>query len=199
MPEHQRQTGFGGVAVRALGLLLLLIGLALVGGGAWLVALGGSAYYLLAGVALVVSGAMIAKLNPSGAAVYGVLFVATVIWALWEVGLNGWALVPRIIAPGVLMVLVIAALPVLSPGRGRRTALTSLAALVLFGVVGGAIVANANRAKVESPVPAAVADNGAAVSGDWMAYGGTHDAQRFSPGPSAPAPCPTSLEPRPRR
>jgi hypothetical protein len=86
MPKHHRQTGFGGVAVRALGLLLLLIGVVLIGGGAWLLALGGSAYYLVAGIALVISGALIAQLKLSGAALYAAVFLATVLWAIWEVG-----------------------------------------------------------------------------------------------------------------
>jgi quinoprotein glucose dehydrogenase len=180
MPKHHRQTGFGGVAVRALGLLLLLIGVVLIGGGAWLLALGGSAYYLVAGIALVISGALIAQLKLSGAVLYAAVFLATVLWAIWEAGLNGWALVPRVIPPAVLLVLVIASLPVLSPDRGRKMALSGLAAFIIIGVVGGAVVANANRAQIQSPVPAPVAGQGAAVSGDWIAYGGTHDAQRFS-------------------
>ena len=40
----------------ALGSVLTVVGLVLFGGGAWLLALGGSAYYALAGAALSVTG-----------------------------------------------------------------------------------------------------------------------------------------------
>ncbi|HWW28360.1 MAG TPA: membrane-bound PQQ-dependent dehydrogenase, glucose/quinate/shikimate family, partial [Caulobacter sp.] len=106
----------GGWAVMLLGVVLALIGLTLAVGGAWLVALGGSAYYVLAGLGLLVSGVLLVRLRPFGAWSYIAVFVATVAWALWEVGLNGWALVPRVIAPTVLLVLVLAALPVVDPG-----------------------------------------------------------------------------------
>lgn len=57
-----KQTSFSFQALRrtgrfwsalVFGLLVLLLGLALLGGGLWLLALGGSGYYALAGIALV--------------------------------------------------------------------------------------------------------------------------------------------------
>jgi quinoprotein glucose dehydrogenase len=59
----------------------------------------------------------------SGAWIYLAVFVATVIWAFWQVGTDGWALVPRVTPPLVLLVLALAALPALGDGRVRaRTA-----------------------------------------------------------------------------
>ncbi|MDP3401172.1 MAG: membrane-bound PQQ-dependent dehydrogenase, glucose/quinate/shikimate family, partial [Brevundimonas sp.] len=86
-----------------LGAVFILVGLPLVIGGVWLLALGGSFYYLPAGLALVVSGALLAVGRPLGAWIYTGLYVLTLLWALWEVGLNGWALVPRVVAPTILM------------------------------------------------------------------------------------------------
>jgi quinoprotein glucose dehydrogenase len=77
-----------------------------------------------------------------------------VLWALWEVGLNGWALVPRVIAPTVLLVLVLAVLPVVDPGPpGRRKSLVGFAALAVFLIVGGVVVAGANKARSTGRCP----------------------------------------------
>jgi quinoprotein glucose dehydrogenase len=108
----------GAWALATYGAILVLIGLVLAAGGAWLIALGGSFYYFLAGLGLIVSGGLLIKLNPAGAWLYGVIFILTVIWALLEVGLDGWALVPRVVGPAVLAVIVLAFVPVL---RGQTS------------------------------------------------------------------------------
>lgn len=115
--------GLAAALARAFGGLLTLLGLPLVIGGGWLIALGGSPYYLLAGLGLITSGVLLAQLKAAGAWVYIAVFIATFFWALWEVGLNGWALTPRLVAPAVLLIGVILFLPVLMPGRGKRLSL----------------------------------------------------------------------------
>jgi len=74
------------------GLLLLAIGLILVGGGGWLLALGGSAYYLLAGLAVGLSGYMLIRGDGRGLWVYAAMLAGTLFWALWECGLDGWGI-----------------------------------------------------------------------------------------------------------
>ena len=51
-----------------LGSLLALIGAILAIGGAWLAALGGSIYYLLAGIGLIASGYLLIRGRAAGAA-----------------------------------------------------------------------------------------------------------------------------------
>lgn len=177
--------GIAGFAVKALGVLFCLLGLVLAGGGGWLLALGGSAYYLIAGLALIVSGVFLFRRSLLGNLIYIGLFAATLIWALVEVGLNGWALVPRIVAPLVLLVLVVAALPLQDP-RGKRWALIGLTAVAALITVGGGAVAVANRASdpqaVDAPQLAAMSEPSLHnVGGDWPAYGGTYSARRYSP------------------
>jgi quinoprotein glucose dehydrogenase len=167
------------VLVRLLGALLVLIGLMLGVGGAWLTVLGGSPYYVLAGLGLLVAGVLILRLKPAGATVYFVVFALTLVWALWETGLDGWALVPRLVAPLVILLLVVLSLPVLMR-RGSKPMLAGLAAFVVLVGVGGAIVAAANRPTPAKPLPPTLAGPGAAMGADWIAYGGSHDAQRFS-------------------
>lgn len=185
MARIERGVGPGGVLVRLLAVLLILIGLVLAIGGGWLLSLGGSFYYLLAGLGLIASGVMLWRLSLLGAWIYIGVFVLTVLWALWEVGLNGWALVPRVIAPAVLLVLVIAAFPVLDGRRGRRLALGGAAVFVLGALIAGFVVAQANRpmrpalqtAALTTMSEPSLRDTGL----DWPAYGGTYSARRYSP------------------
>ena len=57
-------------AAMILGLVLALIGLVLFIGGIWLAILGGSIYYLLAGLGLLASGYLLFRGNPNGAYLY---------------------------------------------------------------------------------------------------------------------------------
>lgn len=79
-----------------------LLGLGLLGLGAWLLLLGGSPYYAAAGLMLLAAGILIVLGRPAGIWLYAALLVGTVLWSLYEVGLDGWALIPRLVAPAVL-------------------------------------------------------------------------------------------------
>jgi len=171
-------------ALIALAAVFILVGLPLAVGGVWLLALGGSFYYLPAGLALIISGGLLALGRPLGAWIYTGLYVLTLLWALWEVGLNGWALVPRVVAPTVLMALLIAVLPWLLP-HGRRAALFGGGALAVLVVLGGIVIGLANRAGPALSLPAESGDMGEPglhqTGTDWPAFGGTHAARRYSP------------------
>ena len=190
--------GVGDWAVMALGLLFGLIGVVLTIGGGWLIAVGGSWYYLLAGLGLIATGALLFVRRMEAFWLYLLVFVLTVIWALFEVGLNGWALVPRVFAPFVLLLLVIAAIPVLAPARNRWVTpwsgrvsdkplmLAGFGGAAVFALIAGVAVAAANRPDPAGPMPEAgfgAPDpaNPLQVGADWPAYGGTYGAQRYSP------------------
>jgi quinoprotein glucose dehydrogenase len=174
------------ILVLILGGLLVLIGLVLAVGGAWLAVLGGSVYYLLAGIGLIASGALMIVGRPLGAYLYLAIFVLTLIWALWEVGLNVWALVPRVIGPAVLAILVLLVLPLLEPRRWRwTTALGGTAGVVVLVLI-GILVAPGQLKRDAGGLPpvlaAAMTDPSLMPVGpDWPAYGGTYSARRFSP------------------
>src|SRR5882672_11075627 len=87
---------------RIFALLLAGIGLVLILGGSRLLMLGGSLYYLIAGLALVLSSVLLWRRNRLGSLVYGAILLFTIIWSLWEVGFDGWALLPRLAAPLVI-------------------------------------------------------------------------------------------------
>ncbi|MCF6370670.1 outer membrane protein assembly factor BamB family protein [Rhizobium halophilum] len=123
----------------ALGILLVLLGLVIGGGGIWLIVLGGSWYYAVAGTGLLVSGVLMVMGRHSSVLVYAATFIFTVFWALWEVGLQGWPLVPRLVAPTVILLLVLLAIPALRrrdphPGTRRHGMATAMAVLAALGI-----------------------------------------------------------------
>lgn len=76
--------------------LLFLCGAALVAGGLELALLGGSVYYVVVGIALVAAALLLWRGRRVGLWVYLGLLLYTIIWSLWEIGLDPWALASRI-------------------------------------------------------------------------------------------------------
>jgi quinoprotein glucose dehydrogenase len=180
------QNKAGALPPLILGGIIALIGLVLTMGGIYLAVLGGSAYYVLAGIALLASGALLIRRNILGGWLYCAIFVLTVIWALAEAGTNNWALVPRVIAPLVLLVATFLVMPTLS-ARSHRWKLglgASAAAVILTGVTGLIFARMADTGSV-SQLPELRFDMGdpslMSAGNDWPAYGGTDAARRFSP------------------
>lgn len=191
-PSSQVRTGpatrrWGSWSSIVVGAVIALIGLILAAGGAWLAMLGGSLYYLVVGVAMAVAGALLIKGRLAGGWLYLGIVAVTFIWAWWESGPDAWALVPRIVAPVVLLVAVLLVMPTLSWRRNRwQLALGGVAAAVLVTGV-NLWVADANApnpiwSQLPAPGTAGMADpSGQQVGADWPAYGGTYSARRYSP------------------
>jgi quinoprotein glucose dehydrogenase len=174
------------MAAQILGVIFALIGLTLTIGGAWLAALGGSWYYILAGIAFIASGVLLFRKERLGALVYFALYAATVIWALWESGLDGWALVARLVALTVLLLLVLALVPVLDRSVPWRRAGIAIAGLIGIAVLFGLFVElMPSRGGGTGELPAAsfamTEPSPLATGPDWPAYGGTYSARRYSP------------------
>ena len=78
-------------------LLLLVTGLAMALPGLYLAALGGSLYYAVAGGLILISAWLVLQRRRSGVTLFWLVFLGTVFWSLWEVGPDGWALMPRLV------------------------------------------------------------------------------------------------------
>ncbi len=164
------------------GVVLILVGLALLVGGVHLAALGGSWYYLLAGLAMITSGYFYVRGNILGAWLFGAAVIGTLTWALWEVGLTFWPLVPRLSGPLMLAVPALLLLPHLSPVRrgapwyvaaGALTASLLAAFDAMFmphGVIRNQIA--------QAP---AITDTADDAPGDWTYWGRTPAGTRFAP------------------
>ncbi|MGI4878419.1 MAG: membrane-bound PQQ-dependent dehydrogenase, glucose/quinate/shikimate family [Janthinobacterium lividum] len=167
-----------------LGAVILLAGVVFGVGGAKLAALGGSLYFLIAGVALVASGVLIVLRRPAGALLFEATFAATILWALWEVGLSFWPLISRLLAMGVGATVVALSYPLLRRARGSlaawRPPLAVAAVLALCSAGGFAAMFVPH-----SPVAFAGTENGlfpvdpAHEQKNWEAYGNTTGGSRF--------------------
>ena len=114
------------------------------GGGIWLIAVGGSWYYGLAGLAMLVAAWLLLRRKRGGQILMAVVWAASLAWALWEVGFDGWGLVPRVVGITVLFMLALLVSPVINAARRRfnapQTGGLALSVLTLAGL--GLIVAN---------------------------------------------------------
>jgi quinoprotein glucose dehydrogenase len=163
----------------------VLAGLYLLIGGAWLVAVGGSPYYVVAGVVMLVTGTLLHRRRASALGLYALLLLCTIVWAVWEAGFDFWALTPR------LDVLVVFGIWLLLPvvyrtldGPGKPAALALGGTLILSAVV--LVYASFNDPQEINGILAAsgtpsVAAAPAGADGDWPAYGRTQQGTRYSP------------------
>ncbi|RRV10506.1 membrane-bound PQQ-dependent dehydrogenase, glucose/quinate/shikimate family [Pseudomonas sp. v388] len=162
------------------GCVLLACGLALAIGGAMLVKLGGSGYYLIAGITCLISGFFFLRGRRSGFWVFSGLFVGTLLWALNEVGLQFWPLIPRL--SGVF-ILAIPALLLAPRLQGKATSARQwyvAASVMTIAVIAGFAAMFSPHGLISNPgedVITNTADNG--ISSDWSAYGKSPSGTRF--------------------
>lgn len=175
------------VALRAFALFLLVAGGLIAAGGGWLTALGGSIYYLLGGTAVMLAGILLWIRRSSGAWLYAGFLALTAIWSLWEAGLNGWGLAPRLIGPGLIGLLF--ALPFVRRGLGEgdtsgaRAGYTAgaLGCGTLAIVLVAALLPSGNPALPASSPVRSLTNPGGQPDGQWQAYGRDNAGTRFSP------------------
>ncbi|MCA0938315.1 glucose dehydrogenase [Salipiger pacificus] len=108
-----------GWCVKLLGWVCVLLGLVLLAGGLWLIFLGGSWYYALAGLGLILTGTLLNRGSMMALWLYLLVWTGTLGWALWESGSDWWAQLPRMLSPTVILLLMLACIPTLSR-HGRR-------------------------------------------------------------------------------
>ena len=184
---------------RIFAALLAGIGLVLIVGGSRLLVLGGSLYYVAAGLAWVLSGALLWRGRRLGSLVYGGMLLGTVSWAVWEVGFDAWALLPRLVAPLVIGLWFLT--PWLNRGLDARrpspdklfarhpAATGALAVMIAVGI--GALLHAATTPPVDPIFQAGTtstiapgapfAVDEASARGDWLHYGNDQGGSRFSP------------------
>nr|ART38508.1 G13 [uncultured bacterium] len=162
--------------------VLLATGLSLLWLGGQLLMLGGSAYYVLAGLAVTLSGLLIARRKWVGVSLYALFAVATVIWALWESGLDGWALAPRLAMPLIMGLWMLTpwfrrSMGVRKPLPGAHILWPGLAALVLVSV-GTLFWLDRTPAPTSTSFASAPSNP---ADGDWLSYGNDPGGSRYSP------------------
>lgn len=168
--------------------LFALSGLFLGVGGIWLTLLGGSWYYLAVGVGLLAVAGLVWFRDPAALWLGAGLVLGSLLWALFEVGLDWWQLMPRgdwIIVLGILLALpwVVRSLDRDRPAKLRRRGwialIGTLGLSVIVGVV--AIIVPSNDLAGTLPTRQTSLVDSRVPDGDWHAYGRTNLGQRYSP------------------
>jgi membrane-bound PQQ-dependent dehydrogenase (glucose/quinate/shikimate family) len=162
--------------------VLLLIGLVLAAGGIRLATLGGSLYYVVAGIALIASAVLLWRGERWGAYLYGLLTAGTILWALVESGFDGWALAPRVLPFRVLGLWLLRpkarralGIAVKRPLLAAPASWVAIAALVAICV---GIAMRTPYASLPFVAGSSVADSGMR---DWQHWGGTAAGTRYAP------------------
>lgn len=163
--------------------LVALVGLALLGGGGWLIYLEGSPYYFLAGAAVLATGVLLIRREPVAGLVYAVTLGATLIWGVWEGGFAFWPLLPRLFAPAVLGLFVLLVLPTAKKSPLRRPGGMAVAAgaLLSIGVLMSAIPDTYIWGQADAPAPLQPKAPPAQSASDWRYYGRDPGGARYAP------------------
>ncbi|ARW15746.1 glycerol dehydrogenase small subunit [Komagataeibacter europaeus] len=121
MSAFMKPHSAAGWATLLLAVIIILLGLPLLYMGAELAFLGGSLYYVVCGLVVTAAGVLMAMGRPLGGLLYLGACAFTWLWAFWEVGLDGWGLLPRVFGPTILAIGVALCLPVLRRAEHART------------------------------------------------------------------------------
>ncbi|KMK18824.1 glucose dehydrogenase [Pluralibacter gergoviae] len=173
-----------GLLVKLTALFAALCGLYLLIGGVWLVAIGGSWYYPLAGLAMLGVTLKLWHGKRSALWIYALLLLVTMLWSVWEVGFDFWALTPRcdvLVFFGIWLILPFVWRRLALPAAGAVPVLV-LVLLISAGMltwagfndpqeINGTLSAEATQAEPDSRI----------ADGDWPAYGRNQEGQRWSP------------------
>ncbi|MCF1492612.1 membrane-bound PQQ-dependent dehydrogenase, glucose/quinate/shikimate family [Agrobacterium vitis] len=169
-----------------------VIGLALGGGGGYLLSLGGSPFYLVAGLAFILVALLLVMRKAAALWIYGLFILGCLGWAIWEVGFDWWQLGTR---GGLVIVLgFVLLLPAirrrLGPLHRREGGIAASAWPVALPVLVALIVAGYSMTQdpYDKPgtLPMDVASatpsyGGDMADGEWHQYGRTPYGQRYSP------------------
>lgn len=196
------------VSLVLLAFVLGVVGVLLAAGGAWLVVLGGSWYYLLAGIALLAVAVLLYRRRQAALWLYAALFVATIVWSLWEAGLDWWPLATRcgvLFVLGLLLLLpsVVRAIAFRRPEHAVAAGSDDIVrvaghprsplavALLAFVAVAVASFINTPHTRNRTLAGGSLSDETAAAAsgtpaaamppGEWRVYGRTNFGQRYSP------------------
>ncbi|TGP49293.1 glucose/quinate/shikimate family membrane-bound PQQ-dependent dehydrogenase [bacterium M00.F.Ca.ET.230.01.1.1] len=172
------------MAVTITSLVLFLIGLVLGGGGIWLAVLGGSWYYVIAGLVFLITGWLLLGRRSTSLWLYALFVLATLCWAVWEIGFDWWQLGPR----GGVIVLV--ALWLLTPWARRGLRGPDARAPLILAVLASLAVAGYSMTADPKDIGGSLGTEkvtteanlgGDMPAGEWHFYGRTPFGQRYSP------------------
>jgi len=184
MKPVQRASRASTFILLGLGVIIALLGLALAAGGIRLVSLGGSWYFLIGGLAMAVSGLLIALRKPAGAWLFAAFLGATAIWAVADSGLVFWPLFSRLFMFSAIGVAVALVYPLLARSAGQQAGrgaygIAGVLAVLVAIAAGNMFVAHPSVAPTGKG-PGLTPVDPAHAQKDWAHYGNTEGGSRFA-------------------
>jgi len=184
MKPIQRASRASTFLLLGLGVVIALLGLALAAGGVRLVSLGGSWYFLIGGLAMALSGLLIALRKPAGAWLFAAFLVATAVWAVADTGLVFWPLFSRLFMFSAIGVVVALVYPLLARSAGRAAGrgaygVAGVLAVLVAIAAGNMFVAHPSVAPTGKG-PGLTPVDPAHAQKDWTHYGNTEGGSRFA-------------------
>ncbi|PLR37521.1 membrane-bound PQQ-dependent dehydrogenase, glucose/quinate/shikimate family [Chimaeribacter coloradensis] len=169
-------------------LFAALSGLYFLIGGIWLATIGGSLYYIIAGVVMLAMAWLLYRRKASALMLYAVFLLGTLIWSLWEVGTDFWALTPRLDVVfffGLWLVLPFIYRYLTAKNGTARNALSGVLVITVLALAWAVFndpqEINGTLDTANQPAPAAEQNSSGIPAGDWPAYGRTQGGTRYSP------------------
>lgn len=162
-------------------LVLAILGVALLYMGGKLLMMGGSAFYALMAVGLLITAILLFRNQRSALSLYAVLMWITLAWTIWEVGFDKWQWIPRGDLFGVIglwLAMPWVVKPLYQGQRRFHGLLGSTVAIMIVLVIGLCFYDPLPQAGTITNAREQNSEQGA--SADWTAYGGTADGLRFS-------------------
>jgi quinoprotein glucose dehydrogenase len=161
----------------ALGALLAV-------GGAYLLWLGGSWYYLLAGLGLLLVGVLIHRRLRAALWLYALVLLASLAWTIYEVRFDWWQIAPRIdlwCVFGLWLLLPFVNRHIGTSGQWRDGA----SGLLALGLLLGAAMAGYSLTQDYHRLPGSfdaerMAASEAKAAAEWPAYGGARRGERYA-------------------
>lgn len=173
--------GFPRILQWLLAGLMLIIGLAVGILGAKLALVGGTLYFALMGVVMVIAAVLIFRNRRGGILLYAVAFIASVIWAISDAGWNYWPLFSRLFALGVLAFLAALVWPFLASPPAKKGPAYGVAAVlaVALAVSFGWMFKSAPLVSATEAVPVKPVAPGEQQK-NWAHWGNTTHGDRFA-------------------
>ncbi|MEE5150320.1 membrane-bound PQQ-dependent dehydrogenase, glucose/quinate/shikimate family [Pseudomonas alliivorans] len=172
--------------LRATGIVMAILSIALLYMGAQLVAVGGSAAYSVIALGVLATAVLVFLKKKSALTLYALLMWGILLWIIYEVGFDKWQWIPRgdlfaLIGFWLAMPWVVRPLLRNQAGgstRGFHPFLGSTVAVMALIVIALMFY---DPYAVKGQIGSSAASRAAEVAGnEWVAYGGTQSGQRFS-------------------
>ena len=172
--------------LRATGIVMAILSIALLYMGAQLVAVGGSPAYSVIALGVLATAVLVFLKKKSALTLYALLMWGILLWIVYEVGFDKWQWIPRgdlfaLIGFWLAMPWVVRPLlrnQAAGSNRGFHPFLGSTVAIMALIVIALMFY---DPYSVKGQIGTSAASRSAEVAGnEWVAYGGTQNGQRFS-------------------